>query len=406
MTTHVRNKVSIALMVLLLFVTQACTDIFLSGLPLMATEFHASLSETNRLISIYNYSQAIAVLFIGVVSDLRGRRSTILVCLGAHIIATAWIAMSRSLDVICLMRAVQALGSAAVYIVLRLIIKDTLAKKEQIHATGLLVIGLVLSPIMAPVIGARIIDVSTWRNCFWAIFVFEVPLFLWAFLTIRESNCKQAEFRQSFSWVKHFKSYAEVFTDRYFIGLALIVGSAFAGFYAFISISSFLYINQFAIKETDYSYVFIAVAVAYLAGNRIMSELNAKDISPRSIIGFGISTSLLGTAAILSSGFVHSVFAMLAATTIGTCLLRLATALINPPVQVVVTNHFSEKGSYALGLLTCIQYSFAAVGTVIVSGLPFKPSESFTISTCGFAMLSVVGYVLAFKDTLTRRVRG
>lgn len=388
-------------MVLLLFSTQACTDIFLAGLPAIAREFGVTMGVTNLTISVYNYSQACFVLFIGVVSDLWGRRSVLISCLLLHIVASIWVALCSSIAVMILMRAAQALGSAAVYIVCRLIIKDTMDKKAQIHATGLLVIGLVLSPILAPAVGAWIISFSNWRNCFWAIGLFEIPLLLWTWATIRESNLRQLEFRSSFSLQKHFLSYYAVLKDGYFLSLALIVGAAFAAFYAFISISSFLYINQFGVKDTDYSYVFIGVALSYLIGNRVMSKLNANNLPPQKIIGFGIYTSLLGAAFILAESLTNNVLILIVMITTGTCLLRLATALINPPVQVVVTNHFQDKGSHALGLLTCIQYSFAAIGTMVVSGLPFQPSANFTISTSVFVALSFVGYLFASRKTLS-----
>lgn len=400
MTADGSRKASILLMVLLLFSTQACTDIFLSGLPLIAKEFGATMHVTNLTISVYNYSQAAVVLFIGVVSDLRGRRSTILACLALHIMATIWIALCSSLSSMIFMRALQAVGSAAVYIILRLIIKDTMDKKAQIHATGLLVVGLVLSPILAPVLGAWIINLSGWRSCFWAVAIFELPLFFWALMSISETNNKQHEYRSSFSLRNHFLSYYLVLKDRYFLGLALIVGSVFAAFYAFISISSYLYINQFGMTETRYSFVFIGIAVSYLIGNRVMSKLNANNLPPQRIIGLGIYISLIGTAFILAELFIKNAVGILALITLGTCLLRLATALINPPVQVVVTNHFHEKGSHALGLLTCIQYSFAAIGTMVVSGLSFKPSGNFMISTFAFVATSLVGYWFAFHRQL------
>jgi DHA1 family bicyclomycin/chloramphenicol resistance-like MFS transporter len=399
MTMAATRKISVLLMVLLLFSTQACTDIFLPGLPTIAKEFGATMSVTNLMISAYTCSQAVVVLFIGAVSDLRGRRSTILVCLALHIIATIWIALSSSLLCIIILRAVQATGSAAVYIVLRLIIKDTLDKKAQIHATGLLMVGLVLSPILAPLVGGWIIHLSNWRNCFWAIAVFEAPLFCWALMTISETNHKQHEFRASFSAKNYFLSFYSVLKDRYFLGLALIVGSVFAAFYAFIGISSYLYIDQYGIKETNYSYVFIGIAVSYLIGNRLMSVLNEKNLLPRHIIASGIYVSLIGTAFILAESCIKNTLAAIALTTLGTCLLRLATALINPPVQVVVTNHFNEKGSHALGLLTCIQYSFAAIGTLVVSGLPFKPSGNFVVTTFAFVALSLVGFRFAFRHS-------
>ena len=397
MITTDHKKISILLMMLLLFSTQACTDIFLSGLPIMAEEFNSAISTTNLTISVYNYSQAFFVLFIGVISDLTGRRSTIIVCLVLHIVASACIAISDSLSIIIMLRIIQALGSAAIYIVLRLIIKDTMDKKEQIHTTGLLVIGLVLSPILAPSVGAWIIHYFNWRACFWTIAMFEIPLFIWVLKTIRETNDKQLEFRTAFSIKNHFLSYYVILKDSYFLSVALIVGATFAAFYSFIGISSYLYINQYGIKDTSYSYVFIGIATAYLLGNRLMSTLNSRNFSPKQIIGFGIYASLFGATFIFAELFFKDRLVIISFITIGTCLLRLSTALINPPVQVVVTNHFQQKGSYALGLLTSIQYSFAAIGTSFVSGLPFHPSDNFMISTAVFIMLSLTGYIIYSK---------
>ena len=397
MTTANAKPVSIVLMVLLLFASQACTDIFLPGLPAIAREFGVSMAVANHLISAYNYSQAAVVLFIGVVSDLHGRRSTLLVCLALHICASIWIALSSSLPWMIAMRAVQAAGSAAVYIVLRLVIKDTLDKQAQIHATGLLVTGLVLSPILAPVAGAWIIQCSNWRGCFWAIALIELPLFAWAWRAVHETHHERALFRAAFSWKGHFGHYASILRDRYFLGMALVVGAAFAAFYAFISISSYLYMGQYGVPASRYALVFIGVAVFYLVGNRIMSRLNARQVPPRRMIKAGVAVSLLGAVVLCVAPLASSKVVILGAITLGTCLLRLATALINPPAQVVVTNHFAAQGSHALGLLTCIQYGFAAAGTMVVSSLPFSPGTNFTVSTVLFVLLCAAGYAFAVK---------
>jgi DHA1 family bicyclomycin/chloramphenicol resistance-like MFS transporter len=394
------RSVPLVLMVLLLFATQACTDIFLPGLPAMARDFGIPMHVANRTISVYNYSQAAVVLFIGVVSDLYGRRRTVLACLALHVLASCWIAQCASFPWIVAMRAVQAAGSAAVYIVLRLAIKDTLDQRAQVQATGLLAMGLVLSPILAPVAGAAIMQWTSWRGCFWALAMVEAPLLLWAWYAIPETNHRQAALRAAFSWPRHFRHYGAVLADRYFLGMALIVGSAFAAFYAFISISSFLYIGQYHVQAGSYATVFIGIAMAYLAGNRLMSWLNARAMAPRRIVGIGIAVSCLGTAVVGASLLTQTPASGLVAVTLGACLLRFATALINPPAQVAVTNHFQDQSAHALGLLTCIQYAFAAAGTMLVSGLAYLPTVSFTVGTAWFVALAAVGYGWAYGRTI------
>ncbi len=253
----------IALMMLLLFISQAGTDIYLPALPQMAKEFHVTKSEMNLTISIYNYGQAFFVLVVGVISDLFGRRSVLIKGLFLHLAASFLIAFSNQLNLIIGLRLFQAFGSAVIYIVLRLIIKDTMEIKEQIRATGILVIGIVLSPALAPMIGA--------------------------------------------------------------FGILL----SLAGF--------------------------LLMAVSLLAKNGLL------------ILGL---------------------------LTEGICVIRIATALINPPAQVLVANNFGKSASYALGLLTCLQYSFAGIGSEIVSNLPFGPSINLIINSLIFTIISVIGILI------------
>ncbi|NDH54373.1 MAG: Bcr/CflA family multidrug efflux transporter, partial [Betaproteobacteria bacterium] len=53
MSTNGTPRAPVILMVLLLFSTQACTDIFLAGLPQIAREFGVSMGVSNLTISVY-----------------------------------------------------------------------------------------------------------------------------------------------------------------------------------------------------------------------------------------------------------------------------------------------------------------------------------------------------------------
>ena len=389
------NKIPLLLMVLLVFSSQAGTDIFLSGLPMMAHDLNTTIHTMGLSISVYGYSQAFFVLFIGVISDLIGRRPTIIVCLALHIMALACIAVSDLLSVVIVMRVIQALGGAAVYIVFRLIMKDTMKKKEQIHAVGLLVLGVILSPLLAPSVGAAIIHYFNWRACFWAIVIFEVPLFIWVLKAINETNHEQEKIRASFSIKKYFLNYCAVLKNGYFLSLTLIAGATFAAFSNFMSISRDLYIHEYSIKSASYSYtfdMFTGIALSYLLGNRLMSILNSYNVSPKRIISIGLYASLFGAVIIFAELFFKDRVVVLALITCGICILRLATAIINPPIQVMITNHFEEKGAYALGLLTSIKYIFITFGGSFVSELPFQPTDNFMISTVTFIILSFIGY--------------
>lgn len=381
------------LMILLLFVSQACTDIFVPGLPEMSHEFASSIKQMNLTISVYIYAQAFFFLIIGVISDLFGRRRVLLACIPLQIIASFAIAMTNSLTLLIILRVIQALGSSAIYIILRLVIKDTLTKEEQIHATGMLLIGLVLSPALAPVIGAHLINWWNWRACFIIIGASMTGLVIWLAILLPETNLRIQQFRNEFSFKAQLANYTGVLQDRLFIMLIILVGGTFASYYGFIAISSYMYIDEYHTSNTLYSYTYVAIAAAYLLGNRIMLWLNKEQVRPWRIIQYGLIISCIGVTVMISSLFGQThIFLILGLATFGSLLIRLATAFINPPIQVLVMNYFGNAGSNAIGLLSCLQYVFAGFGTAVVSGLPFVPSVNLVVSSILFTLISLVGY--------------
>lgn len=388
-----RKRQLLILMILLLFVSQACTDIFVPGLPEMSREFGSTIKQMNLTISVYIYAQAFFFLIIGVISDLFGRRRVLLTCIPLQIIASFAIAMTNSLDLVIILRVIQALGSSAIYIVLRLVIKDTLDREEQIHATGVLLIGLVLSPALAPVIGAHLINLWSWRACFILIGMVMTGLLIWLAFLLPETNSKIKQFRSEFSFKNQLSNYAGVLQDKLFITLIILVGGTFASYYGFIAISSYMYIDEYHISNTLYSYSYVAIAAAYLLGNRIMLWLNKEQVLPWRIIQYGIVISCIGVGLMITSFMgQHNVFFVLGLATFGSLLIRLATAFINPPIQVLVMNYFGNAGSNAIGLLSCLQYVFAGFGTAVVSDLPFSPSTSLVVSSIIFTLISLIGY--------------
>ncbi len=385
------KKRLLLLMILLLSVSQACTDIYVAALPQMTREFHTTLAKTNLTITVYTYAQAFFFLFIGVISDIFGRRPVLICCILVQICASFLIALSDSLWLMIIFRVFQALGSGAIYIVLRLIIKDVMEREEQIYAVGMLLIAMVVSPALAPVIGAWIIHFLSWRACFDGLGMALAILLLWFFLTVKESNSNLAKIRSNFSIIRHVLNYVEVFTDRVYFSLMLVVGGTFASYFGFIALSSYMYIDEFKVSPLWYSYSYFGLALAFLLGNRIMLWLNNAGISAWSLIQKGVILSWCGLV-IMGVGLFLPHYGVLVLVSLGLFMVRLATALINPPVQVLVTLHFDEKGAHALGLLSCMQYVFAGMGAALVAALPYHPSLSLVMSSIFFTLVSALGY--------------
>jgi DHA1 family bicyclomycin/chloramphenicol resistance-like MFS transporter len=92
---------------------------------------------------------------------------------------------------IILLRVVQAFGCAVIIIVPRLVLKDCMDEREQITANGILLMGLIISPAIAPVIGAYLAKFWGWRSCFALSGVFGIILVVWGYFVLPETNRNQ-----------------------------------------------------------------------------------------------------------------------------------------------------------------------------------------------------------------------
>lgn len=389
----------IVFLIVLLFITQACTDIYIPGLPLMAREFGVTPAKMNLTVSVYVYAQAALFLIMGLVSDLWGRRKTILVSIALATLASFTIAFNHNVNQIILLRIIQALGSGAVYIVSRLIIKEVYDFKEQLRITGLLLIGLILSPALAPVAGAVIINYFGWRTCFSLIGYSLAILTIIGSILLKESNHNIDKFRADFNLISVCSSYFRILVNGLFIRYNLIVGGTFAAFYAFITMSSYMYINEYHIASIYYSYLFVFMALGYLLGNKIMLFLNSSyHIRPYRLVKIGIGVGLIAMSLVIAALFLqHISLIFIGLITLSGLVMRMATAFINPPIQVEITHCFGNNSSLAIGLMSCIQYIFGGFGSWIVGILHTEPSISIIISTILFTLLTSIAFIF-LKD--------
>ncbi len=142
------------------------TDIYISSLPQMVSDFNTSPSMINFTISCYTLAMAIGGLYMGILSNRFGRRPTLLWGIALYVISSVSIAHTSSISLMIIMRVLQGIACSAIAVITRVIFKDIMDTKEQIHANGIQVMGIVISPAVAPSIGAFMANHFGWQSCF------------------------------------------------------------------------------------------------------------------------------------------------------------------------------------------------------------------------------------------------
>ena len=383
----------IILMTAMFFVGISATDIYISSLPQMVIDFNTEPSMINLTLSSYSIGIAVIVLFMGEFSNRFGRRQVLLFGLFCFFISAFLMAVIKDLYLMIFLRIIQAIGGAAIIIVPRLILKDCMEEHEQIRANGYLLMGLILSPAIAPVVGAHLSVWFGWRSCF--LFSAILGFLLWwrTYAILPETNLDKIIHMQSLS--SYLSSYKDLLNNRLFMALTLIYACGTAAYFAFVGVSSYLYINLWHILPVNYSYIYLALAGAYLVGNQIMQFLNKKEASAIQIIALGVYSTLCGVIIIVVSClfFHHQISVVAFTVTLGVFFMRAANALINPPTQIKIMNYFYPHSAQALGLSMFFSFALNSLATYLVTIFPTYPFTSFAVVTLFFITICAWSYL-------------
>ncbi len=143
------------------------TDLYLPALPGMSAYFGTGADRINLTLSAFFIFYALGTLIWGPLSDHYGRKPILITGLGLYVIASAFCALMRSVDGLILCRIFQALGGSAAGAVATAIVKDEYSGKKRESVLAIVQSMVLISPAVAPVLGAFMLKITSWRGVFW-----------------------------------------------------------------------------------------------------------------------------------------------------------------------------------------------------------------------------------------------
>ncbi|MEI6287477.1 MAG: MFS transporter [Bacillota bacterium] len=352
---------------MLLVLGMSSTDIFISSLPAIAKFYGVSIDIATMTLSAATAGVAIGSLLAAMFSDRFGRRRTLLCTNGAYIIFSLAIGYIDNIWAMIGLRFLQMGAVSLNFVIARQIIKDKYPLKEQVNANSIMASGAVLSPALAPTVGAYISLWFGWQYCFYFSALFGAALWLYFYLKFEESQAPAKRLAALPTPWAFVKKYLSLFKSRAFFGFALQYGFGYSCFFAFVSISSFVYINVLQVSPTTYTWVYLLLAIAYLLGNRVNQMMNNRDYPLDKIILTGMLMSFAG-AMLLN---LHAVFStrleIIIILTLAVFIMRAGLGVMNSPTQIRLLNIHQDKSGEAVGMLFFVQFVFSSGSCAWVS---------------------------------------
>lgn len=342
----------VVLLVVASLVTPLSLDMYTPAIPHMTDYFGVDAGTVNLTLVGYFLFFAVGLLVFGPLSDRYGRRPVLLAGIVAYTIASGLCALSMDIWMLIAFRVAQALGAGAVSAVATAIVKDAFVAEKREAILSVVQIMFVVGPVLAPVIGALILQVTTWRMTFCALGAIGLGC---CALAIQFEETLPCEKRFSGTVLGSVKQLGSVARNKGFASFLGIVSLYNLPFMAYIAVGSYVYISFFGLNELEYSIFFAAAALLTATGPLVWLKVS-KFISARRFTGILLVVAAFSGVAMLLVG---------ERTPLLFCITFLVFAMTEACIRPYSTNILlSQREDDAGAASSLINFAHTAVGCI------------------------------------------
>ena len=254
--------------------TALSIDLVLPAFSDIRVSFGVS-SESNSvtwIITAFFMGLALGQPIFGPLADRFGRRPTAYLGFGIHAVAAIATALAPSLAFMLVARFVWGLGSAGIRVTATAMVRDRYEGADMARAMSFIMSVFLLAPVLAPTIGAAIINVGSWRWTFAAGALIAGVVAIW---TMRMPETLDADNRGELRFGPMLEAAKTVFRTRQTLGYTVAQTFAMGGFLSFLASSEMIFSELYDQKDR-FPQLFGMVGLTMAAGTLLNARLAAR----------------------------------------------------------------------------------------------------------------------------------
>lgn len=268
-------------------------NIGLPVIPPMVRALGGTVAAGQAAVTCYLAGFALGQIPIGLAADRWGRRATTLWALAGFLTASIAVASANDIHELLAARFAQGVFGASGAVLARAIARDLAKDGDASELLTVLMSILAIAPVLAPLAGAGLYEVGTWRTPFWAVAVYGAALITSVIVLLPETRTARSGMERSSGVLQRALG-----TPQFLHG-ATMVALPHAGYLAFITASSSVLAGDYGIGAIDFAWLF-AVAAAALGSGGLTARALAKSLGSAKTSNIGVATIALAACGLLS----------------------------------------------------------------------------------------------------------
>jgi len=370
-------------------------DLYLPALPALARDLGTSDSLAQLTMSVCMLGLGVGQLVSGPLSDRFGRRRPLIVGIALFALFSVVCAFAPTIEVLIAARLLQGLAGSAGVVVSMATARDMFSGAELSRMMSLLSLVSSAAPILAPVLGGQLLRFMDWRGIFGVLGGVGAVLCVLALTALRETLPRER--RHTGDVRRTLTQFAAVARDQQYRRVLVVAALMSIGFFAYLTMSPFVFQQQFGVSPATFSLVFALNSIAVLCGTQLSGAL-VRRTGPRRIYLSSLALSAAGALALLLAALLGAGFGVFAALL---CAMMLAQGLSGPNGSTLALHRHGDRAGTASSVYGVVMF---AAGPIVVPLISAAGSSALlmSITIAGATVLAGLWGFLALRPLLKR----
>jgi DHA1 family bicyclomycin/chloramphenicol resistance-like MFS transporter len=357
-------------------------DTYLPAFTGIQHSLDATPVQMQQTLSAYLFGFALMNLFHGALSDSFGRRPVVLWGMAVFTLASIGSALSQSIGLLVLLRALQGMSAGAGIVVSRAIIRDMFPPADAQRVMSQVTIYFGIAPAIAPMVGGFLYVHVGWHAIFWFLALVGTALWVANWQVLPETLHRSQ--RQHFHPKPLLKGYWQLASSPRFLMLALASGVPFNGMFLYV-LSAPVFLGEHLKLQPQQFFWFFCLTISGIMGGAYFSGRLAGKIKPKHQIRHGFLIMLVISVLNLALNLLFEPRAWWALFPIA--IFAFGWALMVPVVTLMVLDLAPDRRGMASSLQACI----GSVANGFVAGVisPLVMHSTVALATASLLMMSI-----------------